>query len=562
MKKSHRYFLLVFMLFVIPGILRAQEQDDDTRIQGTNIHYQPGDWVSYSMTRLVRSMAMGREYVYFGTSGGVTRYNYFTNKWEEPWTKSDGMADNYVITVAYDMNTDYFWCSTNSGVSLYRSTFKRWENYYKDAIGISQDEEISSIGFDAYNVWLETMGGTFLKGNNQRANFDKVASSDVPVAEIKWFGRRVNNLSSLPHLFMNDGYFFDIDGYIKDHRLNKYDVTCFMRDRWNTVWIGSWGAGIGKADARIEILELMPFGLFYENVTAAKMDDEYNIWMGGFGYFGEESGITLWDSENNEWKYFQARFLNDLKSDQVTSIAIDDPYVWFGTEFGVAYFHRDKNEWRTFDTGSGLSDNYVYDVEVDGENVWIATAFGLSKLVKANMRQEDFRITDVVPQEIRRMAVYDIAIMSNLLWVGTEYGLYVYDMLEKTGGFENEPNGPQNNEITAVECYENKEVWVGLRDGIEVFDVEKQQWLGTPEKRFFDSRDVNFIRADEFSAWVATNSGVLRYDRERKRWIEFTTRDGLISNHANCIILDGDFVWFGTDLGLTKFYWNDPYRID
>ncbi len=559
MKKIICYFLTWALSLLMFGMLNAQEED---QIKGTNIHYEPGDWVSYSMTRFVRSLAMGREFVYFATTGGVTRYNYFSNRWDEPFTMSDGMADNYVITVAYDMNTDYFWCSTHAGVSLYRTTFRRWENYFKKELGLSRDEEVLSIGFDDFYVWLETNNGRFLKGSNQQAVFEKVPSSDVPVNKIKWFGRRVSNLGNLPHLMMNDGYFFDTDGYIRDHRLNNYDVTCYMRDRWSTIWVGSWGAGIGKADARIEILELIPFGLFKENVTAAKMDNEYNIWMGGFGYHGEESGITFWDSENNEWKYFQARFLNDLKSDQISSIVIDEPYVWFGTEFGVAYFNRDKYEWRTFDTGSGLRDNFVYDVETDGENVWIGTERGLSKLVKKDMREKDFRITDVVPQDIRSMAVYDVQLMNNLLWIGTEFGLYVYDMLEEDGGFENEPNGPQNKVIAAVECYQDKEVWVGLQDGIEVFDMEKQEWLGAPEKRFYESREINFLEADEFSVWAATNSGVLRFDRERKRWIEFTTRDGLISNHVNCIILDGDYVWFGTDMGLTKFFWNDPYRID
>jgi len=562
MKKTNQGWFILLSLLLILSALPGQELEKDTRISGTNIHYKPGDWVSYSMMRLVRSLAVGREHVYFGTTGGVTRYNFYANRWDEPWTVSNGLADNYIITVAYDMNTDYFWCSTRQGVSLYRSTFQRWENIFKEDLGLSPDEEIASIGFDTYHVWLETMNGTLFKATNQQTAFERAVNSDVPVNTIEWFGRRVTHLTELPLLTMSGGYFFDQDGYIKDYRLNKYDVTCFIRDRWNTYWVGSWGAGVGKADTRIELLEMMPFGLFSENVTAVKMDDEYRIWIGGHGYWEEESGITRWDSENNEWIYFQSRFLGDLKSDQVSAIALDEPYVWFATDYGVAYFNDDENEWRTFDTGNGLADNIVNDVETDGEIVWMATEKGVSQLIKANMGQKDFRIMDFVPRDIHRMAAYDIALMSHLLWIGTEFGLYVYDLQTKTGGFENESDGPQNNAITVVECFQDKEVWVGFRDGIQVFDVASQQWLGSPERQRFDNREVNFIEADDHSVWVATTGGALRYDRDRKRWIEFTTTDGLISNHVNAIMLDGDYVWFGTDAGLTKFYWNDPNRID
>ena len=96
-------FILSLILF---NTAIAQQQDIDTRIRGTNTRYEPDDWTSYSMTRWITSLAEGREYVYFGTSGGVTRYNFYSNKWDTPWTTSDGLADNFVQAVAYDLNTD------------------------------------------------------------------------------------------------------------------------------------------------------------------------------------------------------------------------------------------------------------------------------------------------------------------------------------------------------------------------------------------------------------------------------------------------------------------------
>jgi len=552
--------IILSLVLIHPAL--AQQQDIDIRITGTNTHYEPEDWTTYSMTRWITSIAQGREFVYFGTSGGVSRYNFYSNKWDTPWTISDGLADNFVQAVAYDMNTDYFWCSTPQGVSVYRITFRRWENFFKDEFGLPWEDDIISIGFDDRAVWLESKFGTFLRSENQQGQFSKISSSSISIDQITWFGQRANDFSKLPDLFMHGGYFFDTNGFIKDHRLNSYKVTSYFRDPWGSIWVGSWGVGAGKADYRIKILELIPCGLFIKNVNAIEMDYDYNIWAGGIGSFGNESGITFWDTNNNSWIDYQARYLNDLFSDQVTSIALDDTCTWFGTEHGLACFDPEKNEWHTYDVSQGLGDNYVFDVEVDEDNVWIGTLNGLSQIEKKKIGSKEFTINEIARRDLLRKKVYDIEIMENLLWLGTEYGAYVYDKSEKTGGFEDDPDGPMNDEVTAIGIFEDKEVWFGLEDGVEVFDMVSEKWLGAPEKRFLSSNYINYIVVDEYSAWLATNNGVMKYDKSRNRWVEFTMIDGLPSNIVNCIMLDGDYVWFGTLEGLTRFFWNAPYRID
>jgi len=550
-------FLTLFSQSVIP-----QQDDSEYRIKGTNTKYEQDDWITYSMTRWVTSLAEGREYIYFGTSGGITQYNFYSNKWERPFTVSDGLPNNFVVAVAYDFNTDYIWCSTHRGVSVYRTTWRKWENFFKDEFGLFPGDEIVSIGFDEHCVWLESKDGEYFKSENQQISFYRITGDFIPHGQIKWFGRRASSLNDLPELFMQDGYFFDTSGIIKDHRLDDYNVTCYTKDHWNTIWVGSWGANIGKADSRIKILELIPNGLFIKNVNAFEFDYAGNIWAGGIGSYNGQSGITYWDIDNSQVNYYQARFHNDMYNDQVTSIAIDDNFVWFGTEFGLVRFEPSENEWKTYDTGLGLRDNYILDVEADEKNVWIGTLLGLCQLNKETMNEEGFRIKDVAENDILNMKVYDIELMNNLLWIGTELGVYVYDKTKQTGGFEDEPDGPQNNEVTAVGVLEDEEVWFGMEDGVEVFDMKTKKWKGVPEKRFRTSAYINYIVVDDFSAWLATDDGVLKFDKDTKRWIKFTVEDGLASNKVNYIVLDGDYVWFGTSEGLTQFYWNAPYRID
>lgn len=559
---NKQLYCIIIFHFALSHAVLAQPQNTQLRIRGTNTRYEPGDWTSFSATRWISSLAEGREYVYFGTSGGITRYNFYSNTWDTPLTTSDGLADNFVQAVAYDMNTDYLWCSTPQGVSVYRTALRRWENFFKDEMNVPWADEIVSIGFDQQSVWLESSRGAFLVSHNQRGYFLKVAALDVPVPQITWFGRRATNLRSIPNLFMYGGYFFDPDGYIKDHRLNSYRVSSFLSDPWGVIWIGSWGAGAGKADYRIQILDLIPYGLFIKNVEAVELDADGNFWIGGIGSFGDESGITYWDTRTNSWTYYQARFNNSLYSDQVTVIASDDFCVWFGTEHGLVCFAPDKNEWRTFDVSAGLSDNYIFDIAVDSDHVWIGTANGLSHIIKDSLGTKNFRIQEVARRDLLRKKVHGIDIMKNLLWLATEYGVYIYDTAKQTGGFEDDPEGPMNDEVLAVCNFDDQEIWLGLEDGVEVFYMDSSRWAAGPERRFLSSTYVNYLMVDEFSAWVATDNGVLKYDKARKRWVHFSIEDGLLSNEVNCILLDGDYVWFGTPEGLTRFYWNAPYRID
>jgi len=560
--KKILYAIMMLIICFSAKLLLAQEQEKNIRITGTNIHYEPDDWVTYSMTRWVNSLAVGREFIYVGTSGGIIHYNIYSNKWERPWTISDGLPDNFIVCVAYDEATDNVWCSTPLGVSVYRTTWRKWENLFKDEFGLFRGDDIVSFGFDGSYVWLESRDGEYFRSENQQISFSRKTGDFIPYENMRWFGQRDVSSKKIPELFMHGGYFIDPNGIIKDFRLDDYEITCFSSDPWNSVWVGSWGLGVGKADSRIKILELLPHGLFLNNVVAFEFDEHGNIWAGGIGAYNGQSGITFWDYENDQFNYYQARFNNTLYSDQVTSIAIDESFIWFGTEYGLLRFSPSKNEWKTYDSGLGLRDNYIFDIEVDEKNVWIATLLGLCQLDKTKMTQKDYRIQDVVEKDIKNMKVYDIEIMHNLLWIGTEYGLYIYDKSKQTGGFEDEANGPQNDEIFALGIFEDKEVWAGLADGVEVFDLKSESWKGVPEKRFNTSMPINYIVVDEAAAWLATDEGVLKYDKERKRWRTFNVEDGLPSNVVNYIAMDGDYVWFGTPEGLTSFLWNSPYRID
>jgi hypothetical protein len=65
-------------------------------------------------------------------------------------------------------------------------------------------------------------------------------------------------------------------------------------------------------------------------------------------------------------------------------------------------------------------------------------------------------------------------------------------------------------------------------------------------------------------AAIASDLGVtlIFYDRNNPVIREFSTGDGLASTYVYSLAFEGDYLWIGTDRGLTKFWWNNPRRID
>ncbi|MBN1155159.1 hypothetical protein JXB12_09610 [candidate division KSB1 bacterium] len=529
----------------------------------TNPKYEEGDWISTSMTRWVRNMAIGMEYVYFATTGGVSRYNYYTNRWDYSWTTSNGLADNNILLVAYDDNTHYVWCATERGVSCYFTTFKRWENYYRPDIGMMEDDQIISIGFDDENVWLETNNGRYIKGSKYGRLFQNASGHTVnDMNDVAWFGYRAQNRNRLPFFTMGDGYFFDADGFISDINLNRYRVTSWLLDKWGTHWVTTSGLGVGSARVRIEHLELLTQGLFVDFVSDFEIDHRNNvIWLGTLHEVEGESGISRWNIDDEQWDYFRAQYISELRDDRVNSIAIDDDHVYFGTEYGLAIYTPQRDEWQHVDRFDNLADNYIYDVEIDSAYVWVGTGYGLNRITKSTLDVDSIEVVNVMPQALRQVEIYDVAIMDNLIWLGSEFGVYIYDSYNDEGGFQAETGGPLNEPVYAVAVHDNQ-VWTGSNRSIEVFDYDQQKWLGGPERRLTDGILVNYIEAGNQNVWVATDFGVLKFDKDRKIWVHYTMDDGLIDNYVTSVQIDGDYVWFGTISGLTKFYWNNPIRID
>lgn len=564
------FLIPVLTIFFLHSTPISAQYSSDIRIDKTNEHYEFGDWIGYSNSRFVNSIAIGTEYIYFATTGGITRYDFYNNTWNFPWTRCNGLASNHVICVAYDEGTNALWCSTPVGVSYYENFSKLWYNIYYENIGIDSDDFVLSIGFSSSDVWLQTASGIYFRKTKNYGYFQNAGTNIFnQQEEILWFGRKAKSEADLPILFMNDGYLFDTQKQITDPNMRHYEVTYYVFDKWGYIWLATWGLGAARADTRTQQMDLLPFGIYQAHATSLVFEDERDrMWIGGWqedydnygSDFREQNGVTLWDREEKMWKYFQSKYISGFDNDLVNRIAIDDSKVWFATERSLNEFLQNRNRWYNYNQSDHLRSNLIYDVAIDDNYVWVATQAGIDRMTKNSIHSDSAEVVRIAFDHLREVEVYDIDLAGDTLWAGTETGAYFYHIPSDSGDFFEGAFGPGTYPVTAVAAAPNA-IWFGGENGIDAYDLQKKKWLPRPAQKNIQSR-FNDIQATNDVVFVGTDDGVEKYDVLRQYWRHFTVEDGLLSNRVNEIRIRGDYVWFATNEGICQFYWNNPMRID
>jgi len=466
--------------------------------------YYPGDWVSYTVLRYVTSIAQGFKYIYFGTTGGVSRYDFFANQWTEPLTESDGLLDNRTELLAFDLDRNELWIKTYSGVCRYNLSFEEW--YYGG-------------DFPYHLVHKDSSGFIF------------------------------------PSFFMDFGYSFYPEGYITDIYLNRYRVTDYLFDQWGDLWIGTWGLNAGVASMRYLELEMLKTGLYNENVKALLIDGDH-LWFGGRSYYIRDFGITRYNRKDEKWDYFKSSSQQELSNKDINCMEKDSRYVWFGTTNGLLRYDKKKERWRSYDSFKGLWNNEVTALKSDEGMLWIGTSWGLNYYLPK--RDSMVRAKDDL---LKGAHIYSIERDSNFVWIGTDRGAF---QLKKSSGEWirfNIPEGVLHKWVKAVYKYKD-ELWFGTTDAVLGIDLKTRKRKIYQSPVNYPGPEVMKIVCDEKNIWVGTILGVWRLDRKNSVWRGFFKEDGLLESYIQDLLLDEDHIIIATQRGATRFYWNSPFRID
>jgi len=249
-----------------------------------------------------------------------------------------------------------------------------------------------------------------------------------------------------------------------------------------------------------------------------------------------------------------------LPDDHVFSVLVDGDRIWAGTENGLGLFENRK--WKTYTTRDGLAHRAVLSLALDKRtgDVWAGTMGGLSRI--SGGRIDTFtQLNSGLSNDV----VYGVSVEGENVWVATAAGACKLDLHTGEWSLYNERNTPMIEIwVYGVSATPTKVYYAVWGSGVLEYDQKKKSWDkyedpdGETEMVLFKDQGLIHEITTSLSyvdniLWVATYFGDSRYDG--RYWHNFLTKDsGLPSNFTNVVKgVDANRAWFGTDKGLAYY---------
>jgi len=239
----------------------------------------------------------------------------------------------------------------------------------------------------------------------------------------------------------------------------------------------------------------------YSFISDIDVLDDRVIIAGRGGVFRDSQGQGGWERVISK---------KDLLSDRIYSIASGSGgNLMVATERNAFLYHESGLVLETlFPTGL---DWPVFDIYYQDNVFYLSTYYGvymydeisLGFIGKLNSAGELLAPTSDAAID----PIYECVIHRDQLWASTHRGIMSHDLLNKEGGFHLSPNTPfKPRGLTAT----NKSIWVGTDIGLYSFDMKSSTWRHYTVNDGLISNFITELVAEENYIWVGTNLGLTR----------------------------------------------------
>ena len=285
----------------------------------------------------------------------------------------------------------------------------------------------------------------------------------------------------------------------------------------------------------------------YENINTVRdvlVDNQKNIWIASY-----HKGISYIDNLKFPFReIINKKGDQNSLSDNFVNNLIEDSRgnLWFGTHNGLNSWNRNSNIWKHYfyKEDAILNTGITALCEDNYGNLWFGGyMFGAARMNLTTGNIKRFKAEDSNPV-IQTNDVFNVSINNGYKILFFAGGLSLYDpTTNKTKFFSRQT-------LNAIKQLSTGKILVGMRNGLFLFDENKDKLIPTPIKSF-----VNTIYCeDENTCWVGTSKGLIHYSLLKGIIKQITLKDGLLSEEINSITTDSKRnLWLGTENGLVCY---------
>lgn len=263
------------------------------------------------------------------------------------------------------------------------------------------------------------------------------------------------------------------------------------------------------------------------------VDSSNRVWVGTSG-----NGLSVLNVDQDKFTSFQYSLVNarSIPSDLVTDIIEDSSgLIWVATFDGVAYYKPNQvvENLRPIPyNNESLSSDLPWSFAESNDAIWIGTTEGLNREDKLTGKIKRYLNLGDDGVKTKFTAVWAIeAVDNSTLWLGTEYGLAIFDIVSDDFKFSYQLSNPSKKSeqkdklltrsVWAIKVRKDGSVWVGTNDGkLYLFSKEKgllldlsnNIWESLKEKVRLEFN--NIVEDDNGNLWLSTSTGFYFYNIE------------------------------------------------
>ena len=322
------------------------------------------------------------------------------------------------------------------------------------------------------------------------------------------------------------------------------DIYVMTKDKLGRIWVGTDGGisicEIENGKKSIKNLTTKD-GLPDDIVRDILRDDRGNFWIGTY-----DKGVSFYDFEKQKFE----NPVPDWDKGIVSNMELyKDRELWIGTEGnGIWLLSLLDGSLQTLSGQNQLSGSKIHDLHKDIEgNIWVIS--NLHGICHAN-RQFEFIDTKFENTQ----AIF--ADRDNLVWVGTEKGLFTHHLDSVGNSFFTQHLKEHN--LNVISLFEDKfgNLWIGtFGEGVYIFNKNSQKIRRLTEKDGLTNGSILYINGIKNKVWLATLGGVteiqlndnlLNFNSLSVQ--NFNHEDGLGTNFIYKVFIDSqERLWFATD---------------
>lgn len=526
--------LLACMLFLFaPAMMTGQNR------------YAPGIFYTYPSGKYVYHIHVSTWHTYFATNDGVLIYNFTQDEWEDPISLSNGLPQIPAMYVYGDDEQQLVWVVTPNFVTRYR-LYSEWANSSRlppQLIGKELQVGITPKGFAVGN-----QQGQIALFDGTTGDFSYWMTDTAEVRSIRYASKMpagIQSIHQLPLFSMPGQSQFTASGEIETDYFRNFRVTTVGEGPASQVFVGTNGGGIYQGNLRTQYLEPLYTGLLEPGVMSLNATPDAIITVGGM------LGLTT-ISDLDKFEYFRASTQPGLAPGPtfISSIKNQGKDLVIGARGGVLKLNPAKKNWTQVISSTNLEGRRIYDIAVHQRLMAVATGQNLYLKWGTAPLTTLFQEPDGIP-------IYSLLFHNDTLWMGTLYGLYLYDVNSETlltAESDILLNGPAPGASTPVYelCTYGDEIWMATNRGMASYNIKAATWAVFPSPvEYLTPRG---LVVDSSGVWVGTEQGLRFLNPESGLWAVFTVSDGLASNFITDLATTDNYIWAGTDRGLTRIY--------